>query len=88
MTTVDKDDAQDILRETLYGMAVPMCSVPQEVMIESAENEEGAIQLVLHAGESDKGRLIGRQGRTIEAMRTVLHSVSKNLGVRVHTRVE
>jgi predicted RNA-binding protein YlqC (UPF0109 family) len=56
---------------------------PDEVSIESFEEDEGTLVIEVHVGEGDVGQLIGRGGRTINALRTVVRACSTKHGRRV-----
>ena len=53
----------------------------------SEENNEGLILLKLEVAEDDKGRVIGRQGRVAEAMRTLLRVIATKQGVRARLEI-
>ena len=42
------------------------------MVVESFEEDDGTIVLELEVGEGDAGKVIGRGGRTIAALRTVV----------------
>jgi uncharacterized protein len=56
---------------------------PDEVSVESFEEEDGTVVLELHVAEDEAGRVIGRGGRTVAALRTVMKAASVRHGQRV-----
>ncbi|HEV2994159.1 MAG TPA: KH domain-containing protein [Acidimicrobiia bacterium] len=46
------------------------------------EERRGEIVLLVHASPSDMGRLIGRRGRVVQAMRQLTRAASASEGVR------
>jgi len=46
------------------------------------ESMEGVVTLELEVAPADRGRVIGRNGRTVEALRTVLQAVAARRGLR------
>ena len=56
---------------------------PDEVTITQTEGERGIV-LRLQVAPDDKGRVIGKQGRVAQAMRTLLRVVA----TRAHARVQ
>ena len=48
---------------------------PNQVTVDAAE-EDNACLLHLRVAPPDVGRVIGKQGRTAKAMRTVLHAIA------------
>ena len=53
---------------------------PSEIRL---DEEDGSLVLELHVAEDDVGKVIGRNGRTINALRTVVRASSARLGRRV-----
>jgi uncharacterized protein len=52
---------------------------PQRVSVEEGE-QGGRVRLVLRVARADRGRVIGRGGRTAAALRTVLETVARERG--------
>ncbi|HEV2311214.1 MAG TPA: KH domain-containing protein [Acidimicrobiia bacterium] len=46
------------------------------------EERRGEVVLLVHASPSDMGRLIGRRGRVVQAMRQLTRAASASEGVR------
>jgi predicted RNA-binding protein YlqC (UPF0109 family) len=44
------------------------------------DSREGVVNLDLEVAPADRGRVIGRNGRTVEALRTVLRAVAARRG--------
>jgi predicted RNA-binding protein YlqC (UPF0109 family) len=60
-----------------------LVSKPEAVSIEQFEEEDGTVVLELSVDDDDYGRVIGRGGRTANALRTMV----KAAAVREHKRV-
>ena len=71
------------MEDLLAYLARSLVDSPDEVSVESFEEEDGTIVLELRVGEDDAGKVIGRGGRTVSALRTVM----KAAAVRQETRV-
>ena len=57
--------------------------VGQPYAVEVSENSDGKnIRIQVRVAEGDMGRLIGREGRTIKAMRSVLYHAGQKQGKR------
>jgi uncharacterized protein len=56
---------------------------PDDVSVESFEEDDGTIVLELEVAEEDAGKVIGRGGRTVAALRTVMKAASVRHGRRV-----
>ena len=70
------------MEQLLEFLARSLVDNPDEVRVETA-NEEDATVLELHVSEDDAGQLIGRRGRTISALRTVIRAVGASQDRRV-----
>ena len=60
-----------------------MVDEPAQVTVQEFE-EDGVAVLELEVGESDLGKVIGRQGRTARALRNLLGAA----GIKLHKRFE
>jgi predicted RNA-binding protein YlqC (UPF0109 family) len=69
--------------ELLQYLARALVDKPDEVSVESFEEEDGTVVLELHVAEDEAGRVIGRGGRTVAALRTVMKAASVRHGHRV-----
>ena len=63
------------VRELLETLASAVVENPDAVKVKEAE-EEGAIVLELSVAADDYGRVIGRDGRTAQALRTVVKAAA------------
>lgn len=71
----DPSDEARALKELVESMARALVDSPEQVTVEAAE-EDTAVVLRLRAASADIGRVIGKQGRTAKAMRTLLHAIA------------
>ncbi len=71
----DASDDARALKGLVELMARALVDHPDQVTVEAFE-EDTALVLRLRAASPDVGRVIGKQGRTAKAMRTVLHAVA------------
>ena len=71
------------MRELLEYLAKALVDEPGKVSVEQFEEDDGTIVLELAVGEDDYGKVIGRGGRTANALRTVV----KAAAVRQERRV-
>ena len=67
----------------MQHVAKAVVDEPDQVSVEQVE-EEGVSVLELQVAERDLGKVIGKQGRTARAMRTLLSAT----GVKLHKRFE
>jgi predicted RNA-binding protein YlqC (UPF0109 family) len=71
------------VEDLLAYLARTLVDRPEEVSVESFEEEDGTVVLELHVAEDDAGKVIGRGGRTVAALRTVMKAASVRHGHRV-----
>lgn len=60
------------MEELLAFLARALVDEPDVVSVESFEEDDGTLVLELSVAEGDVGKVIGRGGRTINALRTVV----------------
>jgi predicted RNA-binding protein YlqC (UPF0109 family) len=68
--------------ELLAYLACELVDDPAAVRVESLERD-GALVLVLHVGADDVGKVIGRGGRIVRALRAIVNASAAGLGRRV-----
>jgi hypothetical protein len=56
---------------------------PEEVSVEQFEEDDGTVVLELCVADGDYGKVIGRGGRTAQALRTVVKAAATGEGQRV-----
>ena len=71
------------MEEVLEYLARCLVDSPEEVSVESFEEDDGTLVLELHVADADAGRVIGRGGRTVVALRTVMKACAVRHGRRV-----
>jgi len=62
------------MKELIEYIAKSLVENPDAVTLEEEEKEDGSILIKLGAAQDDMGRIIGKQGRTAKAMRTLLNA--------------
>ena len=70
------------MQELIEYIARNLASKPDEVKV-TVEMEDDRIILRLEVAQEDKGKIIGRQGRVAQAMRTILRVAAIKEGSRV-----
>jgi predicted RNA-binding protein YlqC (UPF0109 family) len=61
------------VEELVASIARRLVDNPEEVRVERSERD-GAIVISLHVAKDDLGQVIGRQGRVIRALRTLVRA--------------
>ena len=69
--------------ELLAYLARGLVDEPEEVSVEQFEEDGGALVLELCVGDEDYGKVIGRGGRTAQALRTVVRAAATHEKRRV-----
>jgi predicted RNA-binding protein YlqC (UPF0109 family) len=64
------------VRELLEHLAQALVDKPDEVAVEQFEEDDGTIVLELSVAEDDYGKVIGRGGRTANALRAVIKAAA------------
>ena len=76
------------MKELIEYIAKSIVNVPEDVKVtEEVEGEDNVVVLQLEVGEDDKGRIIGKQGRVAEAMRTLLRVSAAKNGTKVRLKI-
>jgi ribosomal protein S16 len=75
--------ASEVPRRLLEYLAEGLVDAPEEVAVEQFDGDNGTIVLELCVGDDDYGRVIGRGGRTAQALRTVVKAAATSEGCRV-----
>jgi uncharacterized protein len=70
-------------RELLEYLAEGLVDDPEAVSVEQFEEEDGTVVLELCVAQDDYGRVIGRGGRTAQALRTVVKAAAAGEGSHV-----
>ncbi len=71
------------MEELLAYLAGALVDEPGQVAVESFEEDDGTVVLELTVAEEETGKVIGRGGRTVSALRTVVKAASAREGKRV-----
>jgi predicted RNA-binding protein YlqC (UPF0109 family) len=74
------------LEDLLLYLARELADEPEKVRVSGRENGS-RVDLTLNVAQGDMGRVIGRQGRTIKAIRSILKAASVPLHKRVNVEV-
>ena len=69
------------IRELIELIAKALVDVPDSVEVREIEGEQSSV-IELRVAREDLGKVIGKQGRTARAMRTVLSAASAKLKKR------
>jgi predicted RNA-binding protein YlqC (UPF0109 family) len=71
------------LKELLEFLARTLVDEPDQVEVHEFDEDEETIVLELTVAEDDRGKVIGRNGRTAKALRTIMKADGTKEGKRV-----
>lgn len=61
----------------------PLVDNEEDLDIQGSETEEGSILVEIRVNEEDAGKIIGRQGRVIKAIRTLARAAASRVDIPV-----
>ena len=64
------------MKELLEYLARALVDDPDAVEVEQFEEDDGTVVLELSVAEDDYGQIIGRGGRTAQALRTIIKAAA------------
>jgi uncharacterized protein len=64
------------MKELLEYLVRALVDEPDRVTVEAFEEDDGTLVLELSVGDDDYGQVIGRGGRTAQALRTVVKAAA------------
>ena len=71
------------MEDLLEFLARALVDNPDAVSVEGFDEDDGTVVLEIHVAEEDVGKMIGRGGRTISSVRTVMRAVASRQDERV-----
>ena len=71
------------MRELLEYLVQALVDKPDQVKVEEFEEDDGTLVLELRVADDDVGKVIGRNGRTVNALRAVVRASAVKQGRRV-----
>lgn len=69
------------MKQLVEAMAKALVDKPEDVAVSEVEGEKTTV-FELRVAQSDLGKVIGKQGRTARAMRTILSASGTKIGKR------
>ena len=71
------------MKDLVEYLAKALVDRPDDVRVDEFEEDDGTIVFEVEVAEDDVGKVIGRNGRTINALRTVLRAAAVRHNRRV-----
>ena len=75
------------MKELVEYIARSIVTMPDAVVVVTEETTPDNIILKLEVAQEDRGRVIGKQGKVAQAMRTLLRIAAIREGVRVQLEI-
>lgn len=75
------------MKEFIEFIAKHLVDNPDNVSLEVATPDEKTVELTLKVGAEDVGKVIGKQGKTAQAMRTLLTAIAAKEGKRAVLKI-
>jgi hypothetical protein len=75
------------MKEFIEFIAKHLVDNPASVTLEEIAPDEKTIELTLKVGAEDVGKVIGKQGKTAQAMRTLLTAIAAKDGKRAILKI-
>ena len=73
--------------DLIAELARRLVDEPDAVRVEEIEEDDGTLVLQLHVAEDDIGKVIGRQGRLVRALRTIVRAGGVEAGRRLQLEI-
>ncbi len=74
------------LQDVLAGIARSLVDQPDKVNVTASQSDSGIVYTVTVPAE-ERGKLIGRQGRTVRALRSWVHAASLRRGMHLSLEI-
>ncbi|MGZ4333473.1 MAG: KH domain-containing protein [Gaiellaceae bacterium] len=75
------------MAELVAELARRLVDEPGAVRVEEVSEEDGTLLLQLYVAEGDVGKVIGRQGRLVRALRTIVRAGGVEAGRRLQLEI-
>ena len=75
------------INKLVHSMVLALIDEPERAIILTS-NEGGRIQVRVHVSDSDKGKIIGMNGRTARSMRIILAGIGQRLKTPIDLNIE
>lgn len=75
------------MAELLAELARRLVDEPDAVRVEQVEGDDGSLVFQLYVAEADVGKVIGRQGRIVRALRTIVRAGGPSAGRRLQLEI-
>ncbi|MFT4413538.1 KH domain-containing protein [Fredinandcohnia humi] len=74
------------MKELIKTIVQPLVDYPEEVVV-SETSDDRNVTYLLTVNKEDMGKVIGKQGRVIKAIRTVVYAAGTGHNKRIHLEI-
>ena len=78
---------ESIVRNVVKYVVSEIAEKSDEVKVDIVDSGDGDVIAEVQASKSDMGRIIGRQGRVVNAIRTLVRAIAARHGKRVTVEI-
>ena len=75
------------MKDLIEYIAKSIVNAPEKVVVTEETNDQGTTLIKLQVADEDKGRVIGKQGRIAEAIRTLIRVKAAKAGTKVSLEI-
>jgi predicted RNA-binding protein YlqC (UPF0109 family) len=75
------------MKDLVEYIAKSIVNAPEKVVVTEETNDQGTTVIKLQVADEDKGRVIGKQGRIAEAIRTLIRVKAAKAGIKVSLEI-
>lgn len=72
----------------LCELVKPLVCFPDEVLVKIFSEEDNNVVVQIMVNEEDKGRIIGKNGRIISAIKTIAYAAASKNGKKIDVTVD
>jgi len=65
-----------VVADLVLYLAQQLVDDPESVRVDTSEGEDGELVLRVYVAEADRGQVIGRGGRMVQALRTIARAAA------------
>ncbi len=77
-----------MVKDFLYAYATLLVNHPDDISVEIVEMDEGFDEITIFANSEDMGKLIGKEGKMINAIKTVISGCKAKGGKNYRVNVK
>ena len=75
------------MKELVLYIVKQLADHPEQADVKASE-QNGVVQLHLNVAEADKGKIIGKQGKVIKAIRSVVAAAAAKAGKKAAVEID